>query len=65
MNRCKFFVKNPEDLDAELNICEKIDAPWLQNLITGEIGYDKVTVDTSVDPEEVKKATKKAKKAEK
>ena len=42
MTRCKFFVKNPEDLDEELNICEKIDAPWLKNPLTGAVGYDKV-----------------------
>ena len=41
MNRCKFFVKNPEDLDAELNICERIEAPWLVNALTGEVGYKK------------------------
>ncbi len=65
MARCKFFAKNPDDLDAELNICEKIDAPWLKNLITGEIGYDKVTVNTQLDPAEQKKAVKAAKKAAK
>jgi multiple sugar transport system ATP-binding protein len=42
ITRCKFFVKNPEDLDEELNICEKIDAPWLKNPLTGAVGYDKV-----------------------
>ena len=42
MTRCKFFAKNPEDLDEELNICEKIDAPWLKNPLTGAVGYDKV-----------------------
>ena len=42
MTRCKFFVKNPEDIDEELNICEKIDAPWLKNPLTGAVGYDKV-----------------------
>ena len=42
MVRCKFFAKNPEDLDEEKNICEKIDAPWLKNPITGQIGYDKI-----------------------
>ena len=41
ISRCKFFVKNPEDLDEELNICEKIDAPWLKNPLTGQVGYDK------------------------
>jgi len=40
MARCKFFAKNPEDLDAELNICEKIDAPWLTNPLTGAVGYE-------------------------
>ena len=63
MDRCKFFVKNPDDLDEELNICEKIDAPWLVNPLTGEVGYDKVVIDTSLDPEEARKAAKKAKKA--
>jgi multiple sugar transport system ATP-binding protein len=63
MERCKFFVKNSDDLDAELNICEKIDAPWLVNPLTGEVGYDKVVIDTSLDPEEARKAAKKAKKA--
>lgn len=62
MARCKFFVKNPEDLDAELNICEKIDAPWLKNLITGEIGYSKVDANTQLDPAEQKKLAKAAKK---
>ena len=42
ISRCKFFVKNPEDIDEELNICEKIDAPWLKNPLTGAVGYDKV-----------------------
>ena len=42
IDRCKFFAKNPEDLDAELNICEKIEAPWLTNPLTGEVGFDKV-----------------------
>ncbi|MBO6100794.1 MAG: sn-glycerol-3-phosphate ABC transporter ATP-binding protein UgpC [Spirochaetaceae bacterium] len=42
MTRCKFFAKNPEDLDEELNIWEKIDAPWLKNPLTGAVGYDKV-----------------------
>ena len=65
MERCKFFAKNPEDLDEELNICEKIDAPWLVNPLTGAVGYDKVTIDHSIDPEEAKKAAKKAKKAAK
>ncbi|MBP5175355.1 MAG: sn-glycerol-3-phosphate ABC transporter ATP-binding protein UgpC [Treponema sp.] len=63
MSRCKFFVKNSEDLDAELNICEKIDAPWLVNAITGAVGYDKVTFDTSIDPKEAKKLAKEAAKA--
>jgi multiple sugar transport system ATP-binding protein len=62
MTRCKFFAKNPEDLDAELNICEKIDAPWLVNPLTGAVGYDKVTIDTSLDPKEAKKLAKKASK---
>ena len=41
MERCKFFVKNPEDLTKEDNICEKdeIKRPWLTNAITGEVGY--------------------------
>ena len=39
ISRCKFFVKSPEALDKELNICEKIDAPWLVNALTGEVGY--------------------------
>ena len=65
MERCKFFVKNPEDFDAELNICEKIDAPWLVNALTGAVGYDKVTVDSSLDPEEARKQAKAAKKAAK
>jgi multiple sugar transport system ATP-binding protein len=63
--KCKFFVKNPEDLDEELNICEKIEAPWLKNPLTGVVGYDKVTVDHNIDPEEAKKLAKAAKKAEK
>jgi multiple sugar transport system ATP-binding protein len=65
MERCKFFVKNPEDLDEELNICEKIEAPWLVNPLTGQIGYDKVTIDHSIDPAEAKKQAKAAKKAAK
>jgi multiple sugar transport system ATP-binding protein len=41
MDRCKFFVKNPEDLSKEINICEagNISSPWLKNAITGEVGY--------------------------
>ncbi len=33
MERCKFFVKNAQNPDEELNICEKdsIDRPWLIN----------------------------------
>ena len=65
MERCKFFVKNPEDLDEELNICEKIEAPWLVNPLTGQVGYDKVTIDHSIDPAEAKKQAKAAKKAAK
>jgi multiple sugar transport system ATP-binding protein len=65
MERCKFFAKNPEDLDEELNICEKIEAPWLVNPLTGQIGYDKVTIDHSIDPAEAKKQAKAAKKAAK
>lgn len=65
MTRCKFFAKNPEDPDEELNLCEKIDRPWLVNPITGEIGYDKVTVEHSVDPEQAKKDAKAAAKAAK
>ena len=65
MSRCKFFAKNPEDQDEELNICEKIDRPWLVNQITGEIGYDKVTIEHSVDPEQAKRDAKAAKKAAK
>ncbi len=44
MEKCKFFVKCPDDLEAELNICEKktIQAPWLKNPLTGVVGYDKV-----------------------
>ena len=41
MERCKFFVKDPENLSNELNICEKdkISSPWLKNAITGDVGY--------------------------
>ena len=41
MDRCKFFVKDPEDLSNEINICEKdkIASPWLKNALTGEVGY--------------------------
>ena len=41
MERCKFFVKDTEDLSKEINICEKdkISSPWLKNAITGEVGY--------------------------
>jgi multiple sugar transport system ATP-binding protein len=62
MERCKFFAKNPEDLDEELNICEKIEAPWLVNPLTGAVGYDKVSIDHSIDPKEAKKLAKAAKK---
>ncbi|MBQ5385059.1 MAG: sn-glycerol-3-phosphate ABC transporter ATP-binding protein UgpC [Treponema sp.] len=65
MERCKFFAKNPEDLDEELNICEKIEAPWLVNPLTGKVGYDKVTLDRGIDPAEAKKLAKAAKKASK
>jgi multiple sugar transport system ATP-binding protein len=65
MERCKFFAKNPEDLDEEKNLCEKIDAPWLVNPITGAVGYDKVTIDTTLDPAQAKKLAKEAKKAAK
>ena len=66
MARCKFFVKSPENPDEEVNICEDIQAPWLKNLITGEVGYDKVTINTAIDdPEESAKAAKAAKKAAK
>ena len=56
------FAKNPEDLDEELNICEKIEAPWLVNPLTGAVGYDKVSIDHSIDPKEAKKLAKAAKK---
>jgi multiple sugar transport system ATP-binding protein len=49
MEKCKFFAKNPEDLDEEKNICEKIDAPWLKNPLTGQIGYDKIEGDASAN----------------
>ncbi len=49
MARCKFFAKNPDDLDEEKNLCESIDEPWLVNPITGEVGYDKAN-STVVDP---------------
>ena len=41
MDRCKFFVKDSEELSNEINICEKdkISAPWLKNAVTGEVGY--------------------------
>ena len=39
MNKCKFFVKCPENTDKELNIVENIEAPWLVNPLTGQIGY--------------------------
>ncbi len=65
IERCKFFAKNPEDLDAELNICEKIEAPWLVNALTGAIGYEKVTSEHLEDPEAARKAAKEAKKAAK
>lgn len=65
MSKCKFFIKNAEDLDAELNICEAIEAPWLKNPLTGAVGYDKVSADHLEDPEAAKKAEKEAKKAAK
>lgn len=49
MERCKFFAKNPEDVDTELNLCEKIDAPWLVNPLTGKVGYDKTLADASAN----------------
>ena len=49
MDKCKFFAKNPEDLDTELNICEKIDAPWLTNPLTGKVGYDKIEGDAAAN----------------
>src|SRR5574344_423480 len=65
MSKCKFFIKNAEDLDAELNICEAVDAPGLKNALTGAVGYDKVSADHLEDPEAAKKAEKEAKKAAK
>lgn len=49
MDRCKFFVKDTEDLSNEINICEKdkISAPWLKNAITGEVGY-KVAIGSEI-----------------
>ena len=49
MDRCKFFVKDSEDLSKEINICEKdkISAPWLKNAITGEVGY-KVAIGSEI-----------------
>ncbi|MCI5523386.1 MAG: ABC transporter ATP-binding protein [Treponema sp.] len=41
MEKCKFFIKSDTDPDAELNIVEKLDAPWLVNALTGEVGYSK------------------------
>lgn len=58
MSRAKFFKKNPEDLDEETNICEKIDQPWLKNPLTGEVGYSKVLIEHSLDPELAKKQAK-------
>jgi multiple sugar transport system ATP-binding protein len=49
IDRCKYFVKNPEDLDEEKNICEKIDAPWLTNPLTGKVGYDKIEGDAAAN----------------
>ncbi|MCQ2247591.1 MAG: sn-glycerol-3-phosphate ABC transporter ATP-binding protein UgpC [Treponema sp.] len=50
MERCKFFVKDPENLSNELNICEKdkISAPWLKNAITGDVGY-KVKIGSEIN----------------
>lgn len=48
MERCKFFAKK-ENIDDEINICEKVDAPWLVNPITGEVGWDRAD-STVVDP---------------
>ena len=49
MDRCKFFVKNPDDLSKEINICEKdkIQQPWLKNALTGEVGY-KVAIGSEI-----------------
>ncbi|MDY5812527.1 MAG: ABC transporter ATP-binding protein [Treponema sp.] len=49
MERCKFFVKNTEDLSKEVNICEKdkISSPWLKNALTGEVGY-KVAIGSEI-----------------
>ncbi|WP_407400324.1 ABC transporter ATP-binding protein [Treponema sp.] len=49
MERCKFFVKDTEDLSKEINICEKdkISAPWLKNALTGEVGY-KVAIGSEI-----------------
>lgn len=49
MERCKFFVKNPDDLSKELNICESKDiaTPWLTNALTGEVGY-KVAIGSEI-----------------
>ncbi|MCH5291256.1 MAG: ABC transporter ATP-binding protein [Treponema sp.] len=49
MSRCKFFAKCPEDLDEEKNLCEKIDAPWLVNPLTGAVGYDKIQGDAAAN----------------
>ncbi|MBQ9538279.1 MAG: ABC transporter ATP-binding protein, partial [Treponema sp.] len=49
IDRCKFFAKNPDDLDEEKNICEKIDAPWLTNPLTGKVGYDKIEGDAAAN----------------
>jgi len=65
MNKCKFFIKDSSDPDKELNICEKIEAPWLKNPLTGQVGYDKVLTEHLEDPEAAKKAEKEAKKAAK
>ncbi|MBQ0040207.1 MAG: sn-glycerol-3-phosphate ABC transporter ATP-binding protein UgpC, partial [Treponema sp.] len=49
MDRCKFFVKDSENLSNEINICEKdkISAPWLKNAVTGEVGY-KVAIGSEI-----------------
>ena len=65
MSRAKFFFKNPDDLDKELNICEAIEAPWLTNPLTGQVGYCKTLVEHVEDPELAKQQLKEAKKAQK
>ncbi len=49
MARCKFFIKDPDNLSNEKNICERdeIKEDWLKNAITGEIGY-KVAIGTEI-----------------